>query len=265
MNEAWETELIGAQIYGSGIFGSGYYGSVEWTDGITPSATWSNLTDTASTWIVYDQTRTWSGSGGTWSFASSPNHGFVHEQLVTFSTTGTFPTVNGYNSSSSNYYGQAITDDKEFYIILSYSSDPTNQFQIADKTQWEASGIVYPIDGVGTGVHSVHSKSLETTTTWSDTQVGKLATVGTWDDPGDNDDGTYYNINLYGGSGSNAKATVTVTNGIMTNVTLRYTSSTSGYRVGDVLYISKDTLDGSYAPTAAITSIIPDTTTWTEA
>ena len=104
-----------------------------------------------------------------------------------------------------------------------------------------------------------------TTVTWSDTQVGKLATVGTWDDPGDNDDGTYYNINLYGGSGSNARATVTVTNGIMTNVTLKYTSSTSGYRVGDVLNISKDTLDGSYANNKANTSIITDTTTRTEA
>ena len=169
-----------------------------------------------------------------------------------------------------------ISEGADLHIILSNSSDPTNEFQIADKTQWEASGMVYSIDGVGTGVHSVHSKPpysgivVETIATWSDPLPesvgawGKLATVGTWDDPGDNDDGTYYNINLYGGSGSNAKATVTVTNGIMTNVTLTYTSGTSGYRVGDVLYIYEGTLDGSYAPTATITSITPDTTTWTE-
>jgi len=182
MNETWTAEPIGPQLYGSGIFGSFYYGSAEWAGETTPSATWTNLTDASSTWIVYDQTKTWAGAVATWTFASSPNHGLVHEQLVTFSTTGAFPTVNGYNSSSSNYYGQAITDDREFYIILSYSSDPTNEFQIADKTQWEASSIVYAIDGVGTGVHSVHSKPpysgivVETTATWS----AETTDITTW-------------------------------------------------------------------------------------
>ena len=88
-------------------------------------------------------------------------------------------------------------------------------------------------------------------------QVGELVAVGTWNDPGNNSNGTYYNINLYGGTGTNAKATVTVTNGSITNATLTYTSGTSGYTVGDVLNMDQNTFNGSYAPTATVTSVIP--------
>jgi hypothetical protein len=128
----------------------------------SPSVTYTSvlaedLNTTGTTVKLVPRTVTWAGtSSATWTFASSLNHGLVHEQLVTFSTTGAFPNVNGYNNSGGNYYNQYITDDREFYIILSNSSDPTNEFQIADKTQWEASGATYAIDGYGTGVHSVH-------------------------------------------------------------------------------------------------------------
>ena len=50
MNETWNQEPIGPQLYGSGIFGDFYYGSAEWTGETTTSATWTNLTDASLTW-----------------------------------------------------------------------------------------------------------------------------------------------------------------------------------------------------------------------
>jgi hypothetical protein len=57
--------------------------------------------------------------------------------------------------------------------------------------------------------------------------------------------GTYTNVNLTGGSGSGAKATVTVSGGAVTAVTV--TSRGAGYQVGDVLSASNTELGGTGA------------------
>ena len=66
--------------------------------------------------------------------------------------------------------------------------------------------------------------------------------------------GTYTNVNLTGGSGAGAKATVTVSGGAVTAVTL--TARGAGYQVGDVLSASNTQLGGAGAgfsiPVAAL-------------
>jgi len=57
--------------------------------------------------------------------------------------------------------------------------------------------------------------------------------------------GTYTNVNLTGGSGAGAKATVTVSGGSVTAVTL--TARGAGYQVGDVLSASNTQLGGAGA------------------
>jgi hypothetical protein len=57
--------------------------------------------------------------------------------------------------------------------------------------------------------------------------------------------GTYTNVNLTGGSGAGAKATVTVSGGAVTAVTL--TARGAGYQVGDVLSASNTQLGGAGA------------------
>ena len=73
--------------------------------------------------------------------------------------------------------------------------------------------------------------------------------------------GTYFNVDLTGGSGSGATANITVTNGVVTDVTL--TSAGSLYVVGDVLSASQSDIGVGTLFTVPVFSIYnQDGTSW---
>ena len=111
--------------------------------------------------VPSSRTVTWATpSGGTNAYITSVGHGLVHEDLVTLSTTGIFPTVNGWDNSSSVYYGSTLSTPGFEYVVIIDGiglSAPDDQFKLSTPTLW-ASGSGFPLDGFGTGVHSFHSQ-----------------------------------------------------------------------------------------------------------
>jgi len=88
------------------------------------------------------------------------------------------------------------------------------------------------------------------------TAVGSIAATGTFTN------GTYYNVALTGGSGSNAKATVVVSSSTVSSVSI--TEGGSSYKVGDILTVPVASVGGTGTScTATVTSVNnSDGTTW---
>jgi len=88
------------------------------------------------------------------------------------------------------------------------------------------------------------------------TAAGSIAATGTFTN------GTYYNVALTGGSGSNAKATVVVSSSTVSSVSI--TDGGSSYKVGDVLTVPVASIGGTGTScTATVTSVNNvDGTTW---
>jgi hypothetical protein len=88
------------------------------------------------------------------------------------------------------------------------------------------------------------------------TAVGSIAATGTFTN------GTYYNVTLTGGSGSNAKATVVVSSSTVSSVSI--TEGGSSYKVGDILTVPVASVGGTGTScTATVTSVNnSDGTTW---
>lgn len=88
-----------------------------------------------------------------------------------------------------------------------------------------------------------------------------IATLGSWSTTGTYTNGTYYNTPLTGGTGTGATATIVVSGGSVTNVTL--VDSGTGYVVGDALTATLPFITGTPTWTVAVASINnPTGETW---